>query len=106
MDNEETRHYAILFQDEKRVNYTVYESVDLASIADVYADMVAFENMMHTFPNLSCKLYLTEDMNYDPDCGAWSISSVVGDSRWDACLETIAKNHGRCHLGTLVRAPE
>ena len=49
MDNEETRHYAILYQDEKRVNYTVYESVDLASIADVYADMVAFENMMHTF---------------------------------------------------------
>ena len=99
------RHYAILYQDERRTQYTVYESTDLALIGNVYAEMVAFEKLMQTFPNLSCKIYLEEDVNYDPDCGAWSMSSVVGDDRWDACLETITKQYGPYDFGTLVREP-
>lgn len=66
-----TDHYEILYENEKGVRYGVFRSTDLDALGQAYARMLQFENMFRTFPNASCHLILTQDYNYDPDCGSF-----------------------------------
>lgn len=89
-------HYAILFQDEKRTLYTVFASTNLNALGNIFAMMLQFEQMFHTFPNVSCHLLLTKDNNYDPDLGAFRMDAIsFGEShKWKYLVDGIIKQYG------------
>jgi hypothetical protein len=61
MSEEREDHYAILFQDERKTQYTVFASTSLNTLGKIFARMLQFEEMFHTFPNESCHLRLEKD---------------------------------------------
>lgn len=89
MENEQ--HYAILYVDEKRTQYTIFESTDLDSLAQIYARILQFESMFRTFPNESCHVVLEQDFNYDPDTGAWNMANIVSP-KWELFVEEIKRD--------------
>ena len=94
-------HYEILYENEKGVRYGVFRSTDLDALGQAYARMLQFENMFRTFPNASCHLILTRDYNYDPDCGSFSIGSVIGgaaEHKWDILVDDIIHDLGTRRL--------
>ena len=54
-------HYDILYQDEHGTRFTVFASTDLTTLGYIFAGMLQFEEMFHTFPNASCRLFLERD---------------------------------------------
>ena len=79
MENEQ--HYTILYVDEKRTQYTIFESTDLDSLAQIYVRILQFESMFRTFPNESCRVVLEQDFNYDPDTEVWNMANIVNYPR-------------------------
>lgn len=91
--NKKEHHYAILYENERRTQYTIFVSTDLDALAQVYAKILLFESMFNTFPNDSCRVVLTEDFNYDPDCGSFDMSHVV-NYKWEPFVEEIQREFG------------
>ena len=89
-------HYAILFQDERKTQYTVFASTDLNTLGAIFAKMLQFEEMFHTFPNESCHLRLEKDYNYDPDLGAFRMDALpFGEShKWGVLVDDIIHYYG------------
>lgn len=85
------QHYAILYVDERRTQYTIFESTDLDALAQIYARILQFESMFRTFPNDSCRVVLEQDFNYDPDTGAWNMANIVSPM-WDLFVEEIKRD--------------
>ena len=98
MENEQ--HYAILYVDENRTQYTIFESADLDSLAQIYARILQFESMFRTFPNASCHVVLEQDFNYDPDTGAWNMANIVSP-KWDLFVEEIKSDFPR-KIGDII----
>lgn len=69
MSKKQVDHYAILFQDERKTQYTVFASTDLNTLGAIFTKMLQFEEMFHTFPNASCRLLLERDYNYQLPTG-------------------------------------
>ena len=88
-------HYTILFQDEHGTRFTVFASTDLTTLGYILADMLRFEEMFHTFPNLSCRLLLERDCNYDEDCGAFRMDALpFGEShKWEVLVDTLIHDY-------------
>ena len=89
-------HYAILFQDERKTQYTVFASTDLNTLGAIFAKMLQFEEMFRTFPNASCHLRLEKDYNYDPDLGAFRMDALpFGESyKWGVLVDDIIHYYG------------
>lgn len=96
MSKEQIDHYAILFQDERKTQYTVFASTDLNTLGAIFAKMLQFEEMFHTFPNESCHLRLEKDYNYDPDLGAFRMDALpFGEShKWEVLVDDIIHYYG------------
>jgi hypothetical protein len=96
MSKEQVDHYAILFQDERKTQYTVFASTDLNTLGAIFAQMLQFEEMFRTFPNASCHLRLEKDYNYDPDLGAFRMDALpFGEShKWGILVDDIIHNYG------------
>ena len=45
MSEKQVDHYAILFQDEHRTQYTVFASTDLNTLGAIFAKMLQFEEI-------------------------------------------------------------
>lgn len=88
-------HYAILFQDESKTQYTVFASTDLNTLGAIFAKMLQFEEMFRTFPNESCHLLLEKDYNYDPDLGAFRMDALpFGESyKWGVLVDTLIHDY-------------
>ena len=95
MSKEQEDHYAILFQDERKTQYTVFASTDLNTLGAIFAKMLQFEEMFHTFPNESCHLRLEKDYNYDPDLGAFRMDALpFGESyKWVVLVDTLIHDY-------------
>ena len=93
-------HYAIVYENERRTEYTIFESTDLDVLAQIYAMILKFEELFHTFPNESCHVVLTQDFNYDGDTGAWDMSCVVGHA-WGPFVEEMKEQY-RGKLGAII----
>lgn len=87
-------HYEIIYENEKRVRYSVFKSSNLDVIGKVYGRMLQFEDMFQTFPNASCRLELAKDYNYDPDLGSFNIADVIHDQIWQIVVEDVMKKYG------------
>ena len=89
-------HYAILFQNEKKTRYTVFASTNLGALGKIYAIMLQFEQMFHTFPNASCSLCLEKDYNYDSDLGAFRMDALSFEEahKWKYLVDLIIKQYG------------
>jgi hypothetical protein len=85
-------HYEIIYENEKRVRYSVFKSTDLDVLAQVYAKMLQFEEMFKTFPNQSCHLELVQDYNYDADLGSFNFSDIINNYTWDTVLNWARSN--------------
>ena len=96
MSEEREDHYAILFQDERKTQYTVFASTSLNTLGKIFARMLQFEEMFHTFPNESCHLRLEKDYNYDPDLGAFRMDALpFGEShKWGVLVDDIIHYYG------------
>lgn len=96
MSKEQVDHYAILFQDERKTQYTVFASTDLNTLGAIFAKMLQFEEIFHTFPNASCHLRLERDCNYDPDLGAFRMDDLpFGEShKWGVLVDDIIHYYG------------
>ena len=96
MSKKQVDHYAILFQDERKTQYTVFASTDLNTLGAIFAQMLQFEEMFRTFPNASCHLRLEKDYNYDPDLGAFRMDALpFGEShKWGILVDDIIHNYG------------
>lgn len=95
MSEERVDHYAILFQDERKTQYTVFASTSLNTLGAIFAKMLQFEEMFHTFPNESCHLRLEKDYNYDPDLGAFRMDALpFGEShKWEVLIDTLIHDY-------------
>jgi hypothetical protein len=95
MSKEQEDHYAILFQDERKTQYTVFASTSLNTLGKIFARMLQFEEMFHTFPNESCQLRLEKDYNYDPDLGAFRMDTLpFGEShKWEVLVDTLIHDY-------------
>ena len=87
-------YYVIIYYREDRVSYVVYGSTDLAKVGKVYAKMVAFEELIHSFPNMSCRLVIEKDENLDKQL-AFPMAVAIGDERWDGIMDGIMRDYGR-----------
>lgn len=89
-------HYDILYQDEHGTRFTVFASTDLNTLGYILADMLRFEEMFHTFPNLSCQLLLERDYNYDEDCGAFRMDELQGADfgKWEILVDDMIRQYG------------
>lgn len=97
-------HYAIVFQDGRKTKYTVFASTDLNALGHIFARMLKFEEMFHTFPNPNASLVLEKDDNYDPDLGAfrmdelkpvkWDFFGTFDFSRWGILIDDILFEYG------------
>lgn len=99
-------HYAILYVDEHKNKYTIFESVELDALARIYARILQFESIFRTFPNGSCHIVLEQDFNYDSDTAAWDMAYLVNE-KWQLFVEEIYKDFlfaGK--LGPVVRPPD
>lgn len=85
-------HYEIVYVDEHKTPYVVFASTSLDALADIYAKMVQFEELFHTFPNSSCRLVLQKDCNYDPDLGASRFDSIL--PKWEVLVDSILNQYG------------
>lgn len=96
MSKKPVDHYAILFQDERKTQYTVFASTDLNTLGAIFAKMLQFEEMFCTFPNESCHLLLEKDYNYDPDLGAFRMDALpFGEShKWGVLVDDIIHYYG------------
>ena len=96
MSKEQVDHYAILFQDEHRTQYTVFASTSLNTLGEIFAKMLQFEEMFHTFPNQSCHLRLERDYNYDEDCGAFRMDELQGADfgKWEILVDDMIRQYG------------
>ena len=96
MSEERVDHYAILFQDERKTQYTVFASTSLNTLGKIFARMLQFEEMFHTFPNESCHLRLEKDYNYDPDLVAFRMDALpFGEShKWEVLVDTLIHDYG------------
>ena len=100
MPKEIERHYAIVYENERKTRYTIFESTDLDVLAQIYAGILQFEAIFRTFPNMSCKVVLTQDFNYDEDTGAWDMTGVVGHA-WGPFVEEMKERY-RGKLGVII----
>ena len=91
----EEEHYAILNEDERNTRYTVFASTDLNTLGNIFAKMLKFEEMFHTFPNQSCHLCLEKDYNYDPDLGAFRMDALpfVESLKWSVLIDTLIHDY-------------
>lgn len=89
-------HYAILYQDERNTRYTVFASTSLNTLGAIFAKMLQFEEMFHTFPNASCQLLLERDYNYDPDLGAFRMDALpFGEmNKWGVLVDDMIRQYG------------
>ena len=96
MSKKQVDHYAILFQDERRTQYTVFASTDLNTLGYIFAGMLKFEEMFHTFPNASCQLLLERDYNYDEDCGAFRMDELqcADFGQWQILADDMIRQYG------------
>ena len=93
-------HYAIIYKDESKTGYTIFDSANLDVLAQIYALILQFESMFHTFPNASCHIELEEDFNYDEDCGAWDMSYII-NPKWSTFVEEIKHDYGS-EIGDII----
>ena len=91
----EEDHYAILYEDERNTRYTVFASTDLNTLGNIFAKMLQFESMFHTFPNMSCHLCLEKDYNYDPDLGAFRMDAIpfMESQKWSVLIDEIIHDY-------------
>lgn len=96
MSKNQVDHYAILFQDEHKTQYTVFASTDLNTLGAIFAKMLQFEEMFHTFPNASCRLFLERDYSYDEDCGAFRMDELQGADfgKWEILVDDMIRQYG------------
>ena len=87
-------HYQILYVDEKDVQYAVFNSTNLACLSLIYSRMTVAESAIKSFPNSKCRLVISQDFNYDPDLGVWTMSSILKTKIWNSIMNTIIKTYG------------
>lgn len=83
MSKKRVDHYQIVYENERKVKYGIFNSTNLDVLGQIYARMLQFETMFETFPNASCRLILEKDYNYDPDLGSFRMEDVIGSSGYD-----------------------
>ena len=96
MSKKQEDHYAILFQDERKTQYTVFASTDLNTLGAIFAKMLQFEEMFRTCPNASCHLLLEKDYSNVPDLGAFRMDALpFGEShKWGVLVDDIIHYYG------------
>ena len=83
MSEKRVDHYQIVYENERKVKYGIFNSTSLDALGQIYARMLQFEAMFKTFPNASCRLILEQDYNYDPGLVRFRMEDVIGAPGYD-----------------------
>ena len=73
-----------------RSDYPVFRSIYLDELAQLYAELLQFENMFHTMPNMSCKFELRKAT----EGKLVNLFSANGSEAWTTFIDHVGYVHG------------